>query len=89
MLKELGNKRGTIKIGCSKASCYWCDAYLSALNKQSSERQFEPRIVYTATHGKRAKGWLLPDEDVRARTEVAWRMGQLDLLTNIGKVTVR
>ena len=45
-----------IKIGCSKASCYWCHVYILELNKTLSNN----KVITFATHGKRVKGWLLP-----------------------------
>lgn len=44
-------------IGCSEASCVWCDSYLRMLNS------FGPSgatVVYHGFHGQRTPGWLLP-----------------------------
>ncbi|KAL8905020.1 MAG: hypothetical protein Q9171_006839 [Xanthocarpia ochracea] len=55
--------KGPIKIGCSKAVCFWCKTYIAGLNEQYPEHP----IVVNASHGKRTKGWMLPDAEVKAR----------------------
>lgn len=62
---------GPIKIGCSKASCYWCHVYLSALNDQFPDH----RVVTFSTHGKLTKGWLLPEANTLARDRVVELIG--------------
>ncbi len=59
---------GEIKIGCSKASCYWCHIYLLELNKHLSAREPAAKVVTYASTGKRTKGWLMPGgfEEVKA-----------------------
>jgi len=63
--------RGPIKIGCSKASCYWCHVYLLSINDQFPGQ----KVVTFATHGKRTKGWLLPENDLLARDEILHLVG--------------
>ncbi|KAL6712954.1 hypothetical protein ACLMJK_009509 [Lecanora helva] len=58
-LINLGGK-GELEIGCSKASCFWCHAYLVDLNDKLKDSN--SKVVLYATHGKRTKGWLLPTE---------------------------
>ncbi|KAL8859952.1 MAG: hypothetical protein Q9178_003500 [Gyalolechia marmorata] len=58
--------KGPIKIGCSKACCFWCKTYIAGLNEQHPDH---PIIIY-ASHGKRTKGWMLPDAEVKARDSI-------------------
>lgn len=57
------HQKGLIKIGCSKAACYWCHQYILELNEEFPRNQ----IVNFATHGKRTKGWILPELEVKAK----------------------
>lgn len=62
MLKNPYGQR-IIKIGCSKASCYWCHLYLENLNEHltSSDPATNMQVVHYATHGKRTTGWKMPE----------------------------
>ena len=46
-----------IEIGCSKASCFWCDLYLKALNKLLP---ISGGAITRATHGNLCDGWMMP-----------------------------
>lgn len=44
-----------IEIGCSKASCFWCNLYLTELN-----RILPGGAITSATHGNLCDGWMMP-----------------------------
>ncbi|KAL2053374.1 hypothetical protein ABVK25_006368 [Lepraria finkii] len=48
---------GPIEIGCSKASCFWCDLYLTELNDILPKYG---RVINRATHGNLCNGWMMP-----------------------------
>ena len=52
------NRTGTIKIGGSKSSCYWCWLYLLELNQEL--KRSEIGVVIQRMNGKSVKGWLPP-----------------------------
>jgi len=51
-LQSVFRADSAMKIGCSKASCYWCHVY--SLN--ISDRFPEQKVITIATYGKRTKG---------------------------------
>ena len=69
-IERLGYK-GTIPLGVSKSSCYWCREYLRSLNIYLGGQGKE--IVWKASHNKMTEGWLLP---FPARPSVNGRMEQ-------------
>ena len=60
-IAKISNAHGPVKIGCSKASCYWCHLYLEKLNSYFAQNG-GLTIVCRATHGKKTNGWLLPTD---------------------------
>ena len=50
-----GSLLSPIEIGCSKASCFWCDLYLKELN-----RILPGGAITSATHGNLCDGWMMP-----------------------------
>ena len=54
-----GSRNGPIEVGCSKASCFWCNLYFESLNSRLPVRC---GVLTSATHGKLCDGWMLPTE---------------------------
>ncbi|KAL9095772.1 MAG: hypothetical protein Q9163_006497, partial [Psora crenata] len=68
---------GSIEIGCSKASCYWCHLYLEQLNEHLVTSNHNIKIVTFANHGKRTKGWLMPEGQKAVTDAVLQEVGYL------------
>ena len=54
-----GRRIAPIEVGCSKASCFWCNLYFECLNDRLPARC---GVLTSATHGKLCDGWMLPAE---------------------------
>ena len=54
-----GMRDKPVKVGCSKATCYWCYVFVYYLNQHHSHHSGD-KVVVRATHGKMVNGWLLP-----------------------------
>ena len=54
-----GLRSGPIEVGCSKASCFWCNLYFECLNDRLPARC---GVLTSVTHGKLCDGWMLPAE---------------------------
>lgn len=70
-------KGGLIEIGCSKASCFWCHIYLKQLNEHLLNSDPNIKIITFANHGKRTKGWLMPEGQEAVGESVLQEIGYL------------
>ncbi|KAL8834745.1 MAG: hypothetical protein Q9170_003622 [Blastenia crenularia] len=57
---QQSSRGGTIEIGCSKASCYYCGKYIDFFNAWAKNHIHPSHILASDRHGKYVNGWCLP-----------------------------
>ena len=68
---------GAVEVGCSKASCYYCDFFARRFNEWALRQSQVNQIVTSGYHGKFVNGWLMPECPREVEAQVLDHVGNL------------
>ncbi|KAI4170238.1 MAG: hypothetical protein LQ343_005121 [Gyalolechia ehrenbergii] len=68
---------GPLKVGCSKASCYYCGFFARRFNEWAGRQSQVNQIVTSGYHGKYVNTWLMPTCPPEVEAQILDHVGNL------------